>query len=660
LHAGRSVVRVVFSMRLVLAMTVAAPGAASAQVIHYLAGDGSEGSQPQTELVLLGGDFYGICALGGELGNGTAFKITPGGTFTKIHDFFGSAEGRFPLALVDGGDGSLYGLMSPESVDGTLYPGFFFRMGPDGSQTTLRAFAVDQSEGILGPAFLMRGSDGNFYGTAWGGGQLASGTAFQLTPGGGYTKLHDFGPYGDTGGSNPNSLVEAGAGTLIGTTFGGGDEGYGTIFRISTAGAGFTVLHSFAETEGGSPGGGQTAPPIVFASDGKIYGTASQYGSSGAGAVWKISTAGEFEVVHSLQPSMDGSLPYSGLVQANDGNLYGAASAGGWGGSGLLFQVTLAGTYTPYFLFHEGGTDGAAPYSAPVQGPDGALYGATYGGNFGVGVIYRQTLPPSVLSVQPSSGPAAGGAALVITGTSFVSGASAQIGGVAAGAIDYVSPTEIHTTAPALAAGTLNDVTVFDADPLSPYGNLPNGYFADFLDVPQFDAFHAHVEKIFRRGITAGIGGGSYGRDDAVRRDQMAVFLLKSEHGSDFVPAACGGVYADVPCPSSFADWIEQLGAEGITAGCGDGSTYCPSAPVTRQQMSVFLLLTEHGGAYVPPACTGVFEDVPCTSAFAPWVEQLFHEGVTGGCSVSPALFCPTSFSTRGQMAVFLDKTFGF
>ena len=76
--------------------------------------------------------------------------------------------------------------------------------------------------------------------------------------------------------------------------------------------------------------------------------------------------------------------------------------------------------------------------------------------------------------------------------------------------------------------------------------------------------------------------------------------------------------------------------------------------------MSVFLLKTEHGAAYVPPACTGIFEDVPCTSDFAPWIEQLSHENVTGGCSSNPPLFCPANASTRGQMAVFLARTFGF
>jgi hypothetical protein len=71
----------------------------------------------------------------------------------------------------------------------------------------------------------------------------------------------------------------------------------------------------------------------------------------------------------------------------------------------------------------------------------------------------------------------------------------------------------------------------------------------------------------------------------------MAAFLLKAEHGSSYVPPGCTGVFPDVPCPSLFADWIEQLFAEAITGGCGGGN-YCPSNPNTRGQMAVFLVKT--------------------------------------------------------------------
>jgi hypothetical protein len=141
-----------------------------------------------------------------------------------------------------------------------------------------------------------------------------------------------------------------------------------------------------------------------------------------------------------------------------------------------------------------------------------------------------------------------------------------------------------------------------------------------------------------------------------VTRQQMAVFLLKAEHGSSYQPPACTGIFGDVPCPSQYANWIERLFAEGITAGCG-GSDYCPLSPVLRQQMAVFLLKTQHGPSYVPPACTGIFTDVPCPSQYANWIEQLHNEGVTAGCGGGD--YCPAAPVLRGQMATFLVRTFG-
>ena len=135
----------------------------------------------------------------------------------------------------------------------------------------------------------------------------------------------------------------------------------------------------------------------------------------------------------------------------------------------------------------------------------------------------------------------------------------------------------------------------------------------------------------------------------------MAVFLLKAKNGLCYVPPPCAGVFPDVPCSTNFAPWIEALAAAGITGGCGGGN-YCPTNPVTRQQMAVFLLKTKHGSTYVPPACSGDFADVPCPSQFADWIEQLAAEGITGGCGGGN--YCPTTPVRRDQMAAFLYNTF--
>jgi glucose/arabinose dehydrogenase len=115
-----------------------------------------------------------------------------------------------------------------------------------------------------------------------------------------------------------------------------------------------------------------------------------------------------------------------------------------------------------------------------------------------------------------------------------------------------------------------------------------------FDDVPCTGGiFDPWIEDLAERGISGGCQASPplYCPDAAVTRAQMSAFLLKTEHGSSYVPPVCAGLFGDVSCPSLFADWIEQLSAEGITAGCGGGN-YCPDSPVTRAQMAVFLTKT--------------------------------------------------------------------
>ena len=297
----------------------------------------------------------------------------------------------------------------------------------------------------------------------------------------------------------------------------------------------------------------------------------------------------------------------------------------------------------------------AAMINGPALGPWITATATDPSGNTSEFAACFAVPPPQAAAMTPTSGPAAGNTPVAVFGANFQSPATVRFGAAPASMVMVVNGGEVDAAAPALAPGALYDVSVVDPSTLA--ATLPAAWFADFSDVPQDDIFHGDVEKIFRAGITAGCGGGDYCPASSVTRAQMAVFLLKAEHGSGYAPPACAGVFGDVPCPGPFSDWIEQLATEGITAGCGGGD-YCPDAAVTRQQMAVFLLKTEHGSSYAPPACSGVFQDVPCPGPFTDWVEQLYAEGITGGCQVSPLLYCPTSPVNRGQMATFLAKTF--
>jgi len=253
------------------------------------------------------------------------------------------------------------------------------------------------------------------------------------------------------------------------------------------------------------------------------------------------------------------------------------------------------------------------------------------------------------------SGPASGGTGISLTGTDFADPTTMTIGGVSV-PVTFGDDHTLQATSPALNPGTVNDLVVTTPDGTT--GTLIKAWVADFLDVPGSQQFYTFVTTLVSNGITAGVGQGLYGVDQPTLRQQMAVFLMKARHGLCYVPPPCTTqIFTDVPCASGFAPWINELVAEGITGGCGTG-TYCPADPVKRQQMAVLLLKTFEGLGYTPPACvTATFGDVPCDSAFAPWIYELVARGITGGCGGGN--YCPADPATRGQMAVFVVKTFG-
>ena len=179
-----------------------------------------------------------------------------------------------------------------------------------------------------------------------------------------------------------------------------------------------------------------------------------------------------------------------------------------------------------------------------------------------------------------------------------------------------------------------------------------------FPDVPKASPFYRFVETLLHRGVTAGCGGGLYCAAAPTTREQMAAFVLLAKEGNLYVPPPCRppNQFADVPEVSPYCDVIEELARRGVVAGCGGGN-YCPGAAVAREQMAVFVLRTLDP-ALVPPACTTpLFADVPASSPFCPWIEELARRGVVGGCGGGH--YCPTDGVTREQMAVFLAGTFG-
>jgi len=172
----------------------------------------------------------------------------------------------------------------------------------------------------------------------------------------------------------------------------------------------------------------------------------------------------------------------------------------------------------------------------------------------------------------------------------------------------------------------------FDDNDVVDTGSAYVFLLSSFEDVPPDYWAVSFIESLAEAGITSGCGNGNYCPEDSVTRAQMAVFLERGMNGSGFSPpAASGNVFLDVAANDFAASFIEQLASDAITSGCGNNN-YCPLAQVTRDQMAVFLLRAKYGSSYSPPAATGVFGDVDLGHWAAHWIEQLAAEGITAGC----------------------------
>jgi uncharacterized repeat protein (TIGR03803 family) len=254
--------------------------------------------------------------------------------------------------------------------------------------TSLHSFGVF-TNGANPYAGLVQGGDGSFYGTTVGGGTNGGyGTVFRISATGTLTSLYSF-----TGkdGANPHGgLVQGSDGDFYGTTTRGGANNSGSVFKINPKGA-LTSLYSFTGgIDGACPWAG-----LVQGSDGNFYGTTyyggtSGFGSRGNGTVFKISTNGALNSLHSLTGSNDGGRPDAGLVQGSGGYFYGTTRSGGTKGGGTVFRISANGALTSLYSF-TGGSDGGCVRAGLVKGSDGYLYGTTYigGRNSAYGTVFK-------------------------------------------------------------------------------------------------------------------------------------------------------------------------------------------------------------------------------------------------------------------------------
>jgi uncharacterized repeat protein (TIGR03803 family) len=302
------------------------------------------------------GNLYGTTYYGGANDLGVVYKLTLSGKLTVLHSFCLCKDGRYSNGLLADGQGGFYGstLEGGSHQFGTIF--HLTAQGKlttlynfcDSQPTCIDAYT---NNGEFQPLIL--GVDGNIYGITTTGGQYyylcspgGCGTVFKITPQGQFSIVYNFCTLANCAdGGQPAWLIQGSDGNFYGTTSLGGFEahGGGTIFQLTTSGA-LNTLHSFSAAQDGTSG---YAPyDLIQAANGTLYGITvfggnegQQCKNIGCGTVFSVTTSGAFGSLHSFDAS-DGYAP-SGLVQTSDTTLSGTASFGGAHDGGVIFSLNL-------------------------------------------------------------------------------------------------------------------------------------------------------------------------------------------------------------------------------------------------------------------------------------------------------------------------------
>jgi uncharacterized repeat protein (TIGR03803 family) len=369
----------------------AQPQVPNVSVLHDFGASDTDCKEPTSPVILdTSGNLYGTTVSGGSNQGGCVYGVNQGGAYIAAF-VRGSISGGSPYAgLSRGQDGTYYGTTSAGGLYGC---GDVYKITVDGTASTLYDFGSSQGDGCGPKAGVVQGSDGYLYGTTTSGGQNGTGTVFKMTTSGAEVWVYSFpGPrnFGDF--ATPlGDLIEATDGNLYGTASGSGDYQQGFVFRVSHSGV-VTILYSFGAfaDDGANPEAG-----VIQGRDGYLYGTTKSGGARlGGGTVFRITLSGAESVLHSFGSfgagtDGDGSSPVAPLVQGIDGNFYGTTSEGGAGGgtsglappTGTIFRITPSGDETVLWSFFGDDFRGSPPVDP--QTPMAGLIQAQDGSFYG-------------------------------------------------------------------------------------------------------------------------------------------------------------------------------------------------------------------------------------------------------------------------------------
>jgi uncharacterized repeat protein (TIGR03803 family) len=408
-----------FALTLIWALTIVALPSAQAQtfsVLHKFTG-GPDGYTPYAGVTIdQGGNLYGTTTEYGTDGGGNVYQLKHknGGwvltTLSNLPNYGGGGWLPYGRPVVGPG-GAIYvtTFYGGNGFCGEFGCGTVSSIRPPQNPcrsitcpwtvTTSYSFSGLDGNGpeLVDPVF---DSAGNMYGSTYEGGANYSGNVFQLTRSNGQwtgTSIHDF---SGSDGYLPYSSVTLDAqGNVYGTTWMGGPDNAGVVYRLSPSGSGwtYTMLYAFQDTaDGTGPVGG-----VVLDQAGNVYGATATGGSGEGGTVYELSPSGggwNFSLLYSFTASGYDPGPLDTLTLDAAGNLYGTTYGGGAFGYGTVFKLTHNGGSWTYTDLHDftSGEDGGKPIGGVTLDTSGNLYGTTSVGaggqcSEGCGVVWEIT-----------------------------------------------------------------------------------------------------------------------------------------------------------------------------------------------------------------------------------------------------------------------------
>ena len=324
------------------------------------------------------GKIYGNTFSGGADFVGVIFSMEKDGSgYNLVYEFTPSKGGHpyYGNQLLEGPGGLLYGTTLR---GGAADNGVIFKLNKTGAGfTLLHDFQNDGKNPFGGLGEI----NDRLYGTTSSGGNSDGGTIFSLdTAGTDYQKVYDFSRINEDGFFPSANLTQASDLNIYGSTQLGGDFGYGVIFTTAFDGSGYSTLYHFEKPTGGHPSGA-----LLEASDGLLYGNASEGGNFNNGVIYRFDPVSQdYDIIHTFSDVGEiGAIPQGALIESDDGMLYGVAQSGGVFGAGTIFRLNKIGTQIEAIHhFQNNGNTGRTPLYRLHESTDGKLYGVTiFGGS---------------------------------------------------------------------------------------------------------------------------------------------------------------------------------------------------------------------------------------------------------------------------------------